>query len=83
VRLVYFASVRESVGVSSEDYTLPSDVKTVVDLIKHMQARGDTYAAAFKETLMLRVAVNQTHALPHHAVCNNDEVAFFPPVTGG
>ena len=83
MQLVYFASVRECIGLSEETYALPGGVGTVGELIAHMRARGDQYATAFENTLMLRVAVNQTHAQPDHPVTNSDEVAFFPPVTGG
>lgn len=84
MNIVYFASVRETLGKSSETLDIDeSAIKTVADLIKHQRARGDAYAIAFENTLMLRVAVNQVHALPDMPVTNSDEVAFFPPVTGG
>jgi len=83
MQLVYFASVRESIGLSEETYALPEGIETVRELIAHMRTRSDQYATAFENTLMLRVAVNQTHVQPDHPVSNSDEVAFFPPVTGG
>lgn len=83
MQLVYFASVRETLGRSEENYDLPEGVQTVQELIAHMRTRGDEFAIAFENTLMLRVAVNQMHVQPDHPVSNSDEIAFFPPVTGG
>lgn len=84
MNIVYFAGVRETLGKSSETLDIDaSTIKTVADLIKHQRSRGDAYAIAFENTMMLRVAVNQVHALPDTTVTNSDEVAFFPPVTGG
>ena len=84
MEIIYFASVRETLGKESETLDIDeSTVKTVADLIKHQRSRGDDYAVAFENTMMLRVAVNQVHALPNTAITNEDEVAFFPPITGG
>lgn len=83
MQLIYFASVRETVGISQEDYALPESVSSVADLIAHLRDRGEGYATAFENTMMLRVAVNQVHAQADHAVKDSDEIAFFPPVTGG
>jgi len=83
MQLVYFASVRETIGTSEEAYPLPSGISTVQELITHLRARDDNYALAFENTLMLRVAVNQMHVQPDHPLKDTDEVAFFPPVTGG
>jgi molybdopterin synthase sulfur carrier subunit len=84
MQILYFANLRETLGKSSETLDLTStDIKTVADLIAHQRARGEDYSIAFENTLMLRVAVNQVHAQPEHPVSDTDEVAFFPPVTGG
>lgn len=83
MQLLYFASVRESTGVSEEKYQLPEGVSNVAQLIEHMRGRGTGYAAAFENTLMLRVAVNQIHSKPEQVISDTDEIAFFPPVTGG
>jgi len=83
VQLVYFASVRESLGLSQESYGLPEGITNVAQLISHMRSRGDKFAAAFSDSLKLRVAVNQVHAQADQLVKDEDEIAFFPPVTGG
>jgi len=83
LRLLYFAWLRERVGASEEDIALPEGVATVADLIAWLRARGPGFAAAFATTKTIRCAVNQTFAAPNAAIAAGDEVAFFPPVTGG
>ncbi|MBO6946442.1 MAG: molybdopterin converting factor subunit 1 [Rhodospirillales bacterium] len=83
MKLLYFAWVREHVGTPSEEIALPDGVATVGDLIAWLAGRGDGYAAAFADTALVRAAVNQEHVDPLHPVRDGDEVAFFPPVTGG
>lgn len=83
INLLYFAWVRERVGIASEETAMPSDVTTVADLIEWQRERGDGYAEAFADGDVVRVAVNQEHVEPGHPIQNGDEIAFFPPVTGG
>jgi len=82
MKLVYFAWVREKVGTSVEDVTPPDDVTDVSGLIDWLRQRGG-YTDAFADLSMIRVAVNQSHVDFDHAVEAGDEVAFFPPITGG
>jgi molybdopterin synthase sulfur carrier subunit len=83
VKLLYFAWVRQMVGRSEEDYALPAKVTTVRALAAHLASRGEGYAQAFANPARLRAAVNQEHAGFDSPVRDEDEVAFFPPVTGG
>ncbi len=83
VKLLYFAWVRQKIGVGEESLALPVDVKTVADVAALLAARGGGYSNAFADQARLRVAVNQTHARFDSPVSDTDEVAFFPPVTGG
>jgi len=83
VKLLYFAWVRQKIGSSEEDITAPSSVTTVAALMEFLRQRGAGYEAAFRDLKLLRVAVNQEHTGFDAAVGPNDEVAFFPPVTGG
>ncbi len=82
VTVLYFAALKEALGASSESLTLPAGVATVADLRAHLAARGEAWAqlASFKN---LRCAVNQDMVPLTAAVKEGDEVAFFPPVTGG
>jgi molybdopterin synthase sulfur carrier subunit len=83
VRLMYFAGLREAVGHSSEALDLPADVSTVGQLRTYLAARGGVWADHFAAGRNLRAAVNQDMASAEAAVKSGDEVAFFPPVTGG
>ncbi len=81
--LVYFAWVRQKTGVAQEILELPPGVATVGDLIEHLRNRGNGYGEAFGDPARLRAAVNQAHVAFDAAISQDDEVAFFPPVTGG
>jgi molybdopterin synthase sulfur carrier subunit len=82
LRLLYFAWLRERVGRSEETFGLPAEVTTVAALRALLAARGGGFAA-LAEGGSVRCAVNQDLAGPATPVGPGDEVAFFPPVTGG
>ncbi|HSM94819.1 MAG TPA: molybdopterin converting factor subunit 1 [Rhizomicrobium sp.] len=81
--LLYFAWVRQKTGRGEEQLALPESVKTVADLAAFLSARGGGYAEAFADLRRVRVAVNQDHCGFDTTLRDSDEVAFFPPVTGG
>lgn len=83
MRILYFAWLREKVGTASENVSPPADVATVEALMDWLAGLDAAHAAAFADRAVVRVAVNQDHAGPDAAVTADDEVAFFPPVTGG
>lgn len=83
MKLLYFAWLRERTGVHEEDWPLPDGVATVADLVAALVARGPGFAAAFADMDRVRAAVNQETAGPDAPVGDRDEVAFFPPMTGG
>lgn len=83
VKVLYFAWLRERTGTAGESVTLADDVTNVAALITQLRARGGGYEAAFSLGRVVRAAVNQDFALPDTPVKDGDEVAFFPPVTGG
>lgn len=82
ITLRYFASLRETVGTGEECIPLPDDVHDVAGLTRWLQARDATWREALADR-RLRVAVNQRIARSDAAVGDGDEVAWFPPVTGG
>ncbi|GGC03632.1 molybdopterin synthase sulfur carrier subunit [Marinobacterium zhoushanense] len=83
MKLVYFASVREQLGIDSETLALPSGVDTVEQLIAWLaQERGEPWAATLRDQRLL-CAVNQEMCTLQTQLTDSDEVAFFPPVTGG
>ncbi len=83
MRILYFASLRDKVGTGQEDIALPSEVGNVQALIDWLREQDETHAAALADMSMFRVAVNQEYAQLDHPVSASDEIAFFPPVTGG
>ena len=83
VTVLYFASLRERVGRSREEVALPSGTPTVGSLVEQLRSRDDSFAGAFAPGRTWRVAVNQRMADPATPLRPGDEVAFFPPVTGG
>jgi len=83
LKILYFASVREKVGKDAEEIDVPAGVATVAALRSHLRGRGGNYENAFAERSLLRAAVNQDMAQPSARIKAGDEVAFFPPVTGG
>lgn len=83
MRVLYFAWVRQKVGVAEEAVAPPPEVRDVAGLIAWLAARSPGHAAAFAQARQVRCAVNQEFAGPEAPVKAGDEVAFFPPVTGG
>ncbi len=83
IKVLYFAKLREDLGKASEEFALPGGVTTVATLRAHLMTRGATWQTALGQGKSLRVAVNQEVAEPGTPVRAGDEVAFFPPVTGG
>ena len=83
MKVLYFAWLRDHVGVPEEELTPPSDVADVAGLVEWLRRRGGGHAAALADMAMVRVAVNQEYVRLDHPVTADDEVAFFPPVTGG
>ena len=83
VRIVYFAWVRERVGLPEETLDIPADLATVTDLVRWLKARGEGYEAAFADETVVRAALDQVHAKPQARLGQAHEIAFFPPMTGG
>lgn len=83
VRVLFFASLREQLGTGAEELELPGDVTTVAGLRAHLKARGGAYEKAFADKSLVRIAINQEMVSLVNPIEHGDEVAFFPPVTGG
>ena len=83
VTVLFFASLREQLGRPREELELPASVGTVASLRDHLQARGGPWANAFAANRPVRAAVNQDMVQAGAVIKAGDEVAFFPPVTGG
>jgi molybdopterin synthase sulfur carrier subunit len=83
IKILYFARLRERLGLDQERLALPGDVGTVADLLSYLRTRGGIWAESLGEGERLMTAVNQELVRPHTALDDGDEVAIFPPVTGG
>ncbi|WP_018700452.1 molybdopterin converting factor subunit 1 [Amorphus coralli] len=83
MRVVYFAWVRERVGLEEEDVEVPAEVKTAGDLVSWLRERSPGHAFALEEPDIIRIAVDRVHAQPDQPIAGAREVALFPPMTGG
>ena len=83
VSIMYFARLREAFGKDKERLTLPANVSDVAGLLQHLRARGDNWEKELAPQRNFRVAVNQDMAGPETIITAGDEIALFPPVTGG
>lgn len=83
LRVLYFAGVKEKVGVSEEHCAPPPETTTVSDLVEWLKAQSSNHAAAFADSDQIRVAIDQVHCSFDSPIAGASEVAFFPPVTGG
>ncbi len=83
MKLLYFAWLRARIGCAEEEVALLPDVKDVAGLLDWLRSRGDRYAEALRDLSVVRVAVNQNYVGLEHPVREGDEIAIFPPVTGG
>ena len=83
MKLLYFASVREMVGVGEEEVSPPAEVATVGALVDWLSARSEGHARAFSDRARLRAAVDQAFVGMDAELAGAREVALFPPVTGG
>lgn len=83
ISLRYFARLREALGRAEEAIELPAQVKTIEDLMGVLRRRGGAWQEELVAGRSLRVAVNQAIAHHHTRISDGDEIAFFPPVTGG
>jgi sulfur-carrier protein len=83
VKLLYFAWVRERIGKAEEHVDLPAGVGTVGDLMAWLAKRDEQYAHAFENAKVIRAAIDHRHARADAAIAGANEIAFFPPMTGG
>ncbi len=83
LKLRFFASLREGLGLSEESVTTPSEVNTISDLRAHLIQRGNPWAEVLASTKVIRCALNQQMVNDSAPLEEGAEVAFFPPVTGG
>ena len=83
MKVLYFAWLRQRTGVDEETVSPPPSVRDVAGLVEWLRTRGPGYAEALKDLSAIRVAVNQEFATVDAAISPDDEIALFPPMTGG
>ena len=83
MKALYFAWVRERVGLGEEEIAPPEGVATVGELMAWLAGRGEGYEAAFANRKAIRAALDRTHVRHDARLGNAREIAFFPPMTGG
>ena len=83
IKILYFARIKEAVNYSTEELDLPADISTITALKNYLSLRGDTWANLFNGKQVVRAAINHALVDDLALIQAGDEVAFFPPVTGG
>jgi molybdopterin synthase sulfur carrier subunit len=83
IKVLFFASLREQLGTHAEVVEVPDSASTVAGLRMHLMKRGGAWHDVLADMKVVRVAVNQDMAAANAPLNPGDEVAFFPPVTGG
>ena len=83
VEVVYFASVRETIGTGKETLFVPSGITTMRDFVAWLRARGPEYEIALDEGLGIRAAIDHVHATSDTPIQGAREIAIFPMMTGG
>ena len=79
----YFSWIKEHIGKSEEQIELPDHIKNVNELINYLNEIDEKYNLIFENKELIKIAVNKTYSSFDTNISNNDEIAFFPPVTGG
>jgi sulfur-carrier protein len=83
MKILYFAWLRTTIGKPLEEITPPETVKTVQELLDWLSSLGENYSIIQEKRDLLRIAVNQEYADLEQEIKQGDEIALFPPVTGG
>ena len=83
MKILYFSWLKEKIGTNSEEIEKPKKVKTIMDLIQFLKNTSNGHKDAFSHLKSIKVAVNKNFSNFETEINNNDEIAFFPPVTGG
>ena len=79
----YFSWIKEHIGKSEEVIDLPIDITTIKELIIYLENSNENYRLAFEKKNLIKIAINKSYSSLDDKIDNNDEIAFFPPVTGG
>ena len=83
MKILYFAWMREHTGCRTEEIQLPENVATISELATYLRSRSAGHDTALRNLKTVRVAINRKYANLESPITDSDEIAFFPPVTGG
>ena len=83
MKILYFSWIKDKIGKTHEDIQIKDNIKTIDDLIAYLKKSNESYEKVFKDTSSIKVSINMETANFKDQINNNDEVAFFPPMTGG
>ena len=83
MKVLYFSWIKDKLEKSSEEIQVNDNIKTVNDLITFLKQSNQNYKDVFKDTSVIKVSINMETARFEDTISDNDEVAFFPPMTGG
>ena len=79
----YFSWIKEHIGKSEEQIELPHHINNINELINYLNKIDEKYNLIFEKKEVIKIAVNKTYSSFDAKISDNDEIAFFPPVTGG
>ena len=83
MKILYFSWIKDKIGKTHEDIQIKDNIKTIDDLIAYLRKSNEGYEEVFKDISSIKVSINMETANFKDQINNNDEVAFFPPMTGG
>ena len=83
MKVLYFSWIKDKLGKSHEEIQLNNNIKTINDLIILLKQNNENYEDVFKDTSSIKVSINMETARFEDSIHDSDEVAFFPPMTGG
>ena len=79
----YFSWIKEHIGKSEEQIILPSHIFNINQLINYLSEMDEKYNLLYEKKELIKIAVNKTYSSFDTNISDSDEIAFFPPVTGG
>ena len=83
MKILYFSWLREKIGLDSEEIKISEKIGDVNELVEFLKKSSEKHSIAFQDVKSIKVAVNKDFASLNTKIQDQDEIAFFPPVTGG
>ncbi|MBF96966.1 MAG: molybdopterin synthase sulfur carrier subunit [Pelagibacterales bacterium] len=83
MKVLYFSWIKDNIGKNEEDLSLNDNIKTISDLINYLITINENYKKAFSDMSIIRFSKNMNLVNIDEMIDNDDEIAFFPPMTGG